>query len=139
MGLDNLRRQTQGFHKQLKSLGFRTYEDYLKSPRWAKTRANWRTIPGNDQCYVCKTRRNVLPHHASYQRLGHERIRSGWRGPADLVPLCGKCHADVHRLIGQWIKKYGDISSTRNLSTAHILLRRQRQTSLLRRLRLVRR
>lgn len=30
-------------------------------------------------------------HHRTYKNLGHERLM-------DLVPLCPKCHADVHRL-----------------------------------------
>jgi hypothetical protein len=137
VALDNLRRQTQGFHRQLKSLGFKSYDDYLKSPRWAKTRAKWRGLPGNGTCYVCKTSKHVPPHHASYERLGHERIQDGWRGKADIIPLCSKCHVDVHRLIDQWIRKYGDITSTRNLSTAHLELRKRRQRSLLKRLTLL--
>lgn len=132
MALDNLRLATRDFHARLRSLGFRSYSGYLRSKQWAKTRKAWRSQKGNDRCFICKTDKRVLPHHVTYERLGHERVKDGWRGKADLVPLCSTCHNATHRLLDQWIRRQGDITARNNLSTAHIELRKSYR-SLLRR------
>jgi hypothetical protein len=72
-------------------------------PAWQRRRRAWlrhrraTTHPSADPaCVVCDrawTLTNDL-HHASYDRLGHER-------DADLVPMCRKCHDAMHRILDQ--------------------------------------
>lgn len=67
------------------------YQEYMRSPAWAATKAKWRERrPRRRRCEVCGDRHYDL-HHRTYVRLGCERLR-------DLVPLCERHHKAVHRL-----------------------------------------
>lgn len=65
-----------------------TYEEYLQSPHWRKTRdralsrAGWK-------CNRCPTQRALQVHHKTYERLGCEL-------PEDLEVLCATCHEGHH-------------------------------------------
>ena len=51
-------------------------------------------------CDHCGSRTGVALHHKKF------RSRGGSNDPINLVPLCLKCHADVHAYRGAWAKKY---------------------------------
>ena len=73
---------------RLRALGFRKYEDYLKSPHWKLFSA----CEKRRTCYCCGRRGRLQLHHVTYDRLGRER-------PGDVVTLCGRCHKACHVLI----------------------------------------
>lgn len=77
----------------------RAYAAYIESPDWYTRRALWYAdhlwITGAEpRCGVCEQPWRLDDghlHHASYDRLGHERHD-------DLVPLCGDHHKALHDL-----------------------------------------
>lgn len=66
------------------------YTSYMKSPAWAKKRRTYFKSKQPQGCQGCGTRKQLHLHHKTYERLGRERL-------TDLIPLCSKCHAEVHR------------------------------------------
>ena len=65
-----------------------SYNDYLKTDHWKKTRMRI-LKKKNFRCSVCsKPAKNV--HHHSYKNLGYER-------DYELSALCARCHELVHR------------------------------------------
>ena len=66
------------------------YKNYLKSQHWAFMRS--RIIQSHPYCEICKSSEKPLQvHHLSYKRLGNEK-------DSDLIPLCDKCHAAIHKM-----------------------------------------
>ena len=78
------------FYNGLKKLGFTSYSDYLKSSHWQHIKGRYwkRKLP--KYCYICTDRHKLQLHHRTYKRLGAEWL-------SDLMFLCGKCHALVHK------------------------------------------
>lgn len=72
-------------------LGSRKLRDYLTSPEWQARVQSWRRDHARWLCYVCGRRDGLDLHHADYSHLGSER-------DGDLVPLCGACHDETHRI-----------------------------------------
>ena len=71
-------------NRLLKSLGFKSYQDYLNSDLWRKIRAS--RLSKHPECYACP-RKATQVHHKRYTlavMLGHE--------PQGLVAVCGGCH-----------------------------------------------
>ena len=65
-----------------------SYNDYLKTDHWKKTRMRI-LKKKNFRCSVCsKPAKNV--HHHSYKNLGYER-------DYELSALCARCHELIHR------------------------------------------
>jgi hypothetical protein len=70
-----------------------SYAEYLRSPWWRERRreageaVGWRCPCGAQATQV---------HHRTYERLGNESA-------PDLHPLCGDCHAKIHR----WVSDEG--------------------------------
>jgi 5-methylcytosine-specific restriction endonuclease McrA len=64
----------------------RTYDDFLKSPEWAATRAVALKRAGG-RCERCGAPAREV-HHLTYERVGAER-------PEDLQALCAPCHRTV--------------------------------------------
>lgn len=77
---------------RLEAVGSYSYAHYLKSKHWKKRRKAFLSIVGNDRCTICQ-RKGVEPHHVTYERVGEE-----W--DSDLIPLCRKCHEEVHLQLG---------------------------------------
>lgn len=75
--------------RQLKTLKFDSYEAYLKSPRWLAFRSQYQQAGLPKRCIACSYPKYRL-HHVTYRRLGAEEL-------GDVVPLCDRCHRDVHR------------------------------------------
>ena len=66
------------------------YKKYLRSHHWLDLRAA-KLHEVNDQCERCRRRSNLQVHHATYKRLGAEKL-------TDLVVLCERCHEKEHML-----------------------------------------
>lgn len=76
------------FAERLASLGFDTYEAYLRSDHWKAFKASYRSSGRSILCAVCNGKPIQLHHH-SYERLGHELL-------TDITPLCREHHEAVH-------------------------------------------
>ena len=67
-----------------------TYEDYISSAGWEKRRADY--FAGHARkCFACGARDKIQLHHKTYARMGRELDE-------DLMPLCERCHSEVHRI-----------------------------------------
>lgn len=77
--------------QRLREHGYRSYADYLGSPRWTMIRAVYFMHPDTVKACPCgandETKLNL--HHTTYERVGSEDLN-------DLRPLCAACHHDVH-------------------------------------------
>jgi hypothetical protein len=82
------------FFIRLKLLGYKTYDDYLKSKHWKEIKEQYKDSDFPKECLVCKDKKYYL-HHRSYVRLGDESLY-------DFIPLCRSCHYKVH----QYLKEY---------------------------------
>jgi hypothetical protein len=64
------------------------YHWYLASPSWYERR-KWILKRANFLCEKCRKRPATVVHHRTYKRVFNEE-------PADLIALCGSCHAEIH-------------------------------------------
>lgn len=78
------------------------YEAYLNGPEWAEKKNRRLMIDGN-RCRMCgKTadETRLECHHIRYNTFAEEDVYT------DLITLCPKCHAAVHRMMcrptGTW-------------------------------------
>ena len=86
------------FYKRLRELGHESYDAYLRSGHWRRTKARYRSDEDLEQCcYCCGDWEDTHLHHKTYERVGAELLE-------DLVPLCARCHSMVHVL-----ERRGDI------------------------------
>lgn len=76
------------FEEQLRSLGYASYADYLRSDHWSDMKDRYKARWPDMKCLGCADRSAEM-HHVSYDRLGDEGLR-------DLIPLCRTCHSDMH-------------------------------------------
>src|SRR5262249_34604482 len=81
------------FFARLDELGFQTYEEYLRSDVWRKTKQRYNLSEYPKFCLLCGSKSFEL-HHRTYERLGHEELY-------DLVPLCPPHHTALHELLDQ--------------------------------------
>lgn len=70
-----------------------SYEDYLSSTRWNRRKHAFYGRNENS-CAACSSKRRLVVHHLSYERLGRERDE-------DLVVLCWDCHDELHLRFGR--------------------------------------
>lgn len=71
------------------ALGEKDYRHYLLSKHWENVQCRYRRAWSDCRCIGCDAPRFAL-HHVTYARMGREKL-------SDLLPLCSKCHRDVHR------------------------------------------
>jgi len=78
----------------LTALGFKSYEEYLKSYLWENKR-KWILEVFNYTCQKCGSKENLNVHHLNYDSVGNENTQ-------DVTVLCKKCHKEEHngKLIG---------------------------------------
>ena len=76
---------------RLQHLGFADYREYLASEAWERVKQHYRASGRPQSCRGCGCPRAQL-HHRHYRRVG------GRERPEDLIPLCGGCHNELHRL-----------------------------------------
>jgi hypothetical protein len=72
----------------LKTLGFRTYKDYLESWLWQEIKRKAFALHGY-ACVFCKEK-SILLHHKSY----HRKVLLG-EDLTPLAPMCRECHEMV--------------------------------------------
>ena len=65
-----------------------SYEDYLQSDVWQRTRELALEYYGS-RCCLCNSNEKLNVHHRTYEHKGNERL-------ADLIVLCRDCHASYH-------------------------------------------
>lgn len=73
------------FADRLLTLGFSSYQNYLKSEHWLAFRSKFTGRP----CQGCDSLVRVALHHLTYERLGCEL-------ETDVMPLCWACHESIH-------------------------------------------
>lgn len=82
----NYLQAAMAYHRQqLRAL---TYEEYLRTEHWKRTRRK-ALLRAGYQCQKCGATSYLEVHHVTYARLGAER-------PDDLIVLCRACHDYVH-------------------------------------------
>jgi hypothetical protein len=79
------------FLETLKSLGFDSYQQYLRSDHWKSVRERYRCSKKPKKCQCCGSEKYEL-HHTTYERLGREWLK-------DLMPLCRRHHRAVHKYL----------------------------------------
>ena len=68
------------------------YREYIQSEAWQEVRRRFWASRLPKECYVCGSGEGPKDlHHRTYKNLGSERLM-------DLVPLCRRCHVEVHAL-----------------------------------------
>lgn len=70
-----------------KSLGFKSYQDYLDSDWWKRKR----TDLISNKCSECGIKTNLNLHHIDYEWSGMENYK-------DVITLCNKCHKKRHNI-----------------------------------------
>ncbi len=77
--------------------GFADYSEYVRSTVWRHRAARWYAAHGRPPCCVCAAAREpgrvFHLHHVDRMRAG-----SGREMDRDLVPVCHRCHALVHKV-----------------------------------------
>lgn len=75
-----------------KKEGSMSYDKYLQSESWKKTKERYRNSKRKQHCWCCNDKSKPVDlHHKNYKRLGRERL-------SDLVALCRECHYEVHEV-----------------------------------------
>ena len=74
------------------------YRKYINSDLW-KTKREEALAHHGHRCASCGTTKNIQVHHISYLRLSHNG--PGKETMEDLIPLCGRHHQLVHKLIDE--------------------------------------
>jgi len=70
-------------------------EVYLQSEDWKNLRAAVLAIKAPDgRCNVCGKKRKLDVHHIEYRKLYDVPF-------AALIPICRKCHEEIHELIAE--------------------------------------
>lgn len=81
----------QRLRDRLWNLGLDNYRDYLSSEHWMYIKDKY-FAKHKRVCFVCKSDEKICLHHITYDRLGDEI-------DSDLIPLCEKCHNEVHKRV----------------------------------------
>lgn len=77
------------FRRKLKSLGYDSYNSYLKSDYWASVRRRYFEKYPAKRCHKCASAVDIQLHHKTYDRLGEELL-------TDFNVLCRACHQQLH-------------------------------------------
>lgn len=67
------------------------YHEYLQSEEWKQKREK-RKCADLYECAICGSQTALNVHHLNYDNVGNEDIET------DLITLCHKCHAMLHRI-----------------------------------------
>ena len=87
------------------------YRRYLKSDWWRQRRKDYWS-KGIKKCFCCGGLATTI-HHKNYARLNKELDK-------DLIPICDKCHYNLHKLIK---------NKKATLSNAHYIYRKIKEAS----------
>lgn len=78
-----------------------TYQEFLKSPLWQKTKEMVFKKVGK-LCFICESTKQLNVHHNNYN---HKNLSGSTQ---NLVVLCNDCHNEVHKVakkMGWYYKK----------------------------------
>jgi hypothetical protein len=91
-GPDMRWKERQALRRGLHLLGFKSYDDYRKSPHWIEFRKA-ALERSKKACERCGGSSGVVlqVHHLTYERIGREL-------PDDVQVLCKDCHTVAHTL-----------------------------------------
>lgn len=76
-----------------------SYREYIGGSATWQAKRETRLALDDYRCAKCQSRRNLHVHHCTYARFGHELME-------DLITLCVRCHAAVHKRA----RKHPDVS-----------------------------
>lgn len=82
--------RTEIYSEGFKSLGFKSYNEYLNSDMWKDKAMNF--IEKKGYCEICYNTKGLIVHHKSYLTCGNE-------SEEDLMVLCYWCHAQIHEKV----------------------------------------
>jgi hypothetical protein len=85
--------------ERLSQLGFRSYDEYLRSDHWRKVRRRCRKVEALRRCYICRSENDIQLHHRNYTFLGREGASE-----AHLIALCGFHHQALHQEFNAKVK-----------------------------------
>lgn len=88
----------QKFRKQLKDLGYSSYDQYLHSSHWEELKNRYRRSKLPQNCRGCGSYEDIQFHHRTYKDLGHERTDQ-------IIAVCKNCHKAIHDSINQKMAK----------------------------------
>lgn len=80
------------FHAEIRSMGYSSYSEYLRSDHWLETKRRFRASKlYKHKCSACGNDQSpMFIHHKTYKRIGRERLN-------DLIEVCGSCHSAIHK------------------------------------------
>ena len=92
-------------NKALKEMGFKSYNDYLKSDIWIKTKIVWYKAKKRKpaywgSCNLCGSKSNLVLHHMNYKF--NNICKPTLVGK---ITLCEYCHNDFHKYSFANLKK----------------------------------
>lgn len=73
----------------IEDLTIMDYSKYLKTKYWKEVKSTIHDIVGS-KCEICGNDSNINVHHLNYDNRGAETLNN-------LVCICGKCHAAIHK------------------------------------------
>lgn len=110
-GLNNIViRQYGARNRNLKKLGFNSYEEYLLSDKWKQLRDYAESKGFLKKCSVCGATKDLILHHRKYVYL----LKPLKKQIRHLKTLCRSCHEEVHKMTERG-KRYGLSTSVRRL------------------------
>lgn len=88
--------QYQARNEVLKELGFENYQEYLKSDIWRETKRIWyfkreKKPDYWGKCHICGETKGLVLHHLNYRKKNIETACIKGK-----IPLCFKCHGELH-------------------------------------------
>jgi len=76
--------------KKLKTHGYNSYGEYLKSDEWKKIKIRFDKREKFRKCYICKSENNLDVHHKTYKAIA---MKNPYKY---LFRLCRDCHNKIH-------------------------------------------
>ena len=73
----------------LESMGFSSYDEFLKSEWWVMKREAIFEAKGK-KCEICGSKYGIEIHHKTYEHLGNEPLK-------DIMVVCHACHLKLHK------------------------------------------
>lgn len=77
-------------------LGITNYRAYFTTSHWKYLKNKWLVKNVHASCFICKTKKKLILHHATYDNLGKEKLNK------DVYIVCYNCHQKIHYLFVFW-------------------------------------
>ena len=87
--------------KDLRTLGFASYSEYLASDLWAWIRTRRTAGQAKDECRWCHSTTGLVWHHRVYWP---PVLAGSWSNARQyVVRVCSECHHRIHKHGGEWL------------------------------------